>query len=140
MCVSVSVFVLTAIKIDAPSSALPFCLYVWSFSHVCLEKRVFSLYELVENIVVLSFCVTVLVPPECGLPYVPSHCGEFSSLRHILRVTPAPEEDLFTCYAGRSRLSVPMVSLWQQAVGRHFPRLRCWWQALGCTGGCRSPA
>lgn len=75
---------------------------------------------------------------------------------------------LFICYAGRSRLCVLWASLWQRAVGRHFPGsavaniktvggcytsavysgrerrplppLRCWWQALGCTGGCRSPA
>lgn len=23
---------------------------------------------------------------------------------------------------------------------RSLPQLRCWWQALGCIGGCRSPA
>lgn len=28
---------------------------------------------------------------------------------------------LFTCYAGKSRLHVLLVSLWQQVVGRHFP-------------------
>ena len=29
--------------------------------------------------------------------------------------------NLFTCYAGRSRLCVLWVSLWQWVVGRHFP-------------------
>lgn len=47
---------------------------------------------------------------------------------------------LFTCYAGRSSLCVPWASRWQRAVGRRCPPLRCWSQALGCTGGCRSPA
>lgn len=28
---------------------------------------------------------------------------------------------LFICYAGRSRLCVLWASLWQRAVGRHFP-------------------
>lgn len=35
---------------------------------------------------------------------------------------------LFTCYAGRSRLCVLWVSLWQRIVGRHFPEggSKCW--------------
>lgn len=91
--------------------------------------------EFIENIFVFVLCVEQFVFLECLV----LHTGNISSWDPS-RVSRAPDEDLFTCYAGKSRLHVLLVSLWQQVVGRHFPQLRCWWQALGCTGVCRSPA
>lgn len=97
----------------------------------------------------------------------PSPFAKHKQTKKTQRYKPAMLTHLFTCYAGRSKLCVLWVSLWQRTVGRHFPgkearnsksvndccsltyftvelrslpQLRCWWKALGCTGGCTSPA